>query len=103
MLGIVHPLTVFAVIIKKNFCNQTKERRRNEWPALKALRFVFALQVSSNQLSRQLSNRISTICPYKVDILGKFKIFEFAALGGCGISKEITLLNLFCFCRPKYL
>ena len=44
----------------------------------------------------------STLFSFKVDILRKFKMLEFAALGGYSISKEITLLNLFCFFRPKY-
>ena len=39
----------------------------------------------------------------KDDILKKFKMFEFGATaGGYGISKEITILNLFCYCRSKF-
>ena len=36
-------------------------------------------------------NRINTICPCKLVILRKFKMFENAAPGGCHISKEMTL------------
>ena len=36
-----------------------------------------------------------SICPWKVDILRKFKMFEFAALGECSIAEEIALLNFF--------
>ena len=52
-------------------------------------------QISSYE-SWQICSPLSckdTICPYKVDILRKFKMFEFAAPGGCRNSKEIGLLN----------
>ena len=37
------------------------------------------------------STLFDTICPCKVDILKQSKMLEFAAPGGCRISKEIAL------------
>ena len=56
----------------------------------------------ATMLQLALAPILETICLYKVDILRKFKMFEFDALESCGITKEIALLNLFCFSRPKY-
>jgi len=40
--------------------------------------------------------------PSKLIVHKKFEMFEFGAIDGCSISKEIALLNLFCYCRQKH-
>ena len=61
---------------------------------------IVILLLSTFRLSTKMETTLSV--PSKLIVNTKFKIFELGTTGGCGISKEITLFNLFCYCRPKY-
>ena len=56
-------------------------------------------------LKTQNGNDIT--CPFKLDILRFFMMFELCTSAGCGISKEIaskeiSLFNSFCFMSGKF-
>ena len=82
---LIPPKKKFHIVPRRLGCGSTTNSVRISWKVTNYL------------------NGTKTIRSFKVDILRKCKMFEFGATGGCGISKEIALLNFFCYCRPKYL